>query len=72
VQKFEQAGDADIGGTVSVTGATAKGKFNTNQFQGMDGVQGPYRLTGKNGEQQFIVIAGSEHVYIDGQYDGAG
>jgi hypothetical protein len=64
--KFEQAGDADIGGTVSVTGATAKGKFNTNQFQGMDGVQGPYRLTGKNGEQQFIVIAGSEHVYIDG------
>jgi hypothetical protein len=63
---FSRLGSADIGGSVTMTGATAKGKFTTNQFQGSDGVQGPYRLTGKNGEQQLIVIAGSEHVYIDG------
>ncbi len=46
--------------------ASAKGKFNTNNFNGTDGVQGPYRLTGANGEPSIIIIAGSENVYVDG------
>ena len=47
--------------------ATSKGKFNTNNFYGIDGVQGPYRLYGKNNEKDIIIIAGSERVYIDGE-----
>ena len=51
---------------ISVAGAVAKGKFHTNSFQGIDGVSGPYRLTGRNGERFFIVLAGSERVYLNG------
>ena len=29
-------------------------------------MSGPYRLTGKNGERLFIVLAGSERVYLNG------
>lgn len=46
--------------------ASSRGKFNTNQFNGSDGVQGPYQLTGANSEPDIIVIAGTEKVYVDG------
>ncbi|MCH8325180.1 MAG: hypothetical protein IIB83_01235, partial [Bacteroidetes bacterium] len=46
--------------------ASSKGKFNTNSFNGQDGVQGPYRLNGINNEPDIIVIAGTEKVYVDG------
>lgn len=46
--------------------AGARGKFTTNYFSGIEGVQGPYRLTGQNNERNIIVIAGSEAVFIDG------
>jgi len=51
---------------VVVTAATSRGKFHTNQFQGIEGVQGPYRLRGKNNERNIIIIAGSEKVFVDG------
>ncbi|MEX0602180.1 MAG: hypothetical protein WD295_02485, partial [Bacteroidota bacterium] len=50
-----------------VTGATARGQFTTSVFQGAEGNQGPYRLTGRNGERLIIVIAGSERVYVNGE-----
>ena len=47
--------------------AGSRGKFTTNKFEGIDGVQGPYRLTGVNNERNIIIIAGSEKVYLDGK-----
>lgn len=52
-------------GTVAV--ANSKGRFNSNQFIGSEGVQGPYQLSGTNNERDIVVIAGSERVYIDGE-----
>ncbi len=54
----------DQSGYVSV--ATSRGKFNTNNFNGVDGVQGPYRLSGINNENDIVIIAGTEKVYLDG------
>jgi hypothetical protein len=50
-----------------ITYATSRGTFNTNQFLGQEGNQGPYQLVGKNGEREIIVLAGTEKVYINGE-----
>jgi hypothetical protein len=52
-----------LGGTV----ATTRGFFNRIQFIGQEGNQGPYQLTGKNGESEIIVLAGTERVWINGE-----
>ncbi len=52
---------------VSATVATTRGFFNHMRFLGQEGNQGPYRLYGKNGERNIVVLAGTEKVWIDGQ-----
>jgi hypothetical protein len=47
--------------------AGSRGKFNTNRFGGIDGVQGPYRLSGTGGSEDIVVVAGSERVFLDGE-----
>jgi hypothetical protein len=62
----------DFRGEATVAGASTRGKFATLQLQGIEGVQGPYRLVGRDGETAILVIAGSERVYIDGELQTRG
>lgn len=52
---------------VKTSVAIARGKYHINIINGSEGSQGPYKLTGKNGEVYIIVLAGTEKVYIDGK-----
>ncbi|MEQ9266407.1 MAG: hypothetical protein RLN81_14350 [Balneolaceae bacterium] len=53
----------DYKGALSVV----RGTFKSLSFEGQDGVQGPYRLTGRDGDEFVIILAGTERVYINGE-----
>jgi hypothetical protein len=59
--------------STSAGAAIAKGKFNSMLFAPgqpdsmIEGVQGPYRLKGPNGERFIVVLANSEKIYLDGR-----
>lgn len=51
---------------LDISGGVARSEFQRQRFQAIEGNQGPYRLTGKNGENFITIISGSEQVFIDG------
>ncbi len=51
---------------LDISAGVARSEFHRIRFQGVEGNQGPYRLTGKNGETFITIISGSEQVFIDG------
>lgn len=50
----------------SISGAVVQGKFVSNQFNGKNGNQGPYKLKGNQGESFIIIVPGSETVFVNG------
>ncbi|MBN1479859.1 hypothetical protein JXA70_06290 [candidate division KSB1 bacterium] len=50
-----------------VSAAISRGKYNSMQFNGQEGSQGPYQLKGDRGQSYIIVLAGTERVFIDGE-----
>ncbi len=62
VKGFGNFGKSDL----FISGSISRGRFSTNLFNGIDGVQGPYRLVGADNEVNIVVIAGTEKVYLDG------
>lgn len=49
-----------------VGGGITKGKFVRNQIVPIHGVQGPYKLSGSQGETNIVILSGTEKVFLDG------
>jgi len=63
---YKPANDS-TGMQIEANASVSKGKYNRMSFNGSEGVQGPYKLTGSNNEPFIVIIAGTERIFIDGK-----
>ena len=49
----------------SAGGGVAKGKYVRQKLMVLNGLQGPYKLTGLDGQANIMILSGSERVYMD-------
>lgn len=61
--KLKKGWEASSQGFASV----AKGKFASIQLPILEGVLGPYRISGPNNERFVVIMANSERVFLDGK-----
>ena len=54
-------------GELTLSAAASRGQLTTNVFMGQESNQGPYQLKGGQGQREIIVLAGTEHVWVDGE-----
>lgn len=52
--------------TIFASGALVRGRYTQSRFQGQEGNQGPYKLTGPNEELFILIVSGSETVFVNG------
>lgn len=50
----------------AASGAIVRGQFSSYNFIGNEGNQGPYKIFGPNNEPNFVIISGSEKVFVNG------
>ena len=50
---------------LGATVASTRGFFHFMSFLGREGNQGPYQLTGREGERDIIILAGTERIWIN-------
>ncbi len=61
-----EAGYSASGDRLGLFGAIARGRTHRLEFRGLEGVQGPWQLRSQAGEENILVLAGSEQVWVDG------
>lgn len=54
-------------GQSAFTGSLGKGQFASTVISPEEGVQGPYKLRGNNGERFIVILPNSEKVFLDGK-----
>lgn len=70
--KIQSKKNESVSLNTTISGAISKGKYCRKSFQGQEGNQGPYKLSGCENEQYIIVLAGTEKVYINGKIKNRG
>ena len=66
VSGLEVAASINGNTNIAASGAIVRGQFSAYKFVGVEGNQGPYKIFGPNNEPNFVIIAGSEKVFVNG------
>jgi len=51
---------------IKASGALVRGQFTRQEFKGIEGNQGPYKLEGPHGASYIVILSGTETVFVNG------